>query len=54
MFVTTVVVPAGTVYRVVLEVAAAVRASVLVVVAISYYLLLDILDILDNQNCLVH
>jgi hypothetical protein len=38
MLVTTVVVDAGTVYRVVLDVAAAVRASALVVVAISYYL----------------
>ena len=38
MFVTTAVVPEGTVYRVVLVVAAAVRASVLDVVAISYYL----------------
>jgi hypothetical protein len=38
IFVTTVVVPAGTVYRVVLDVAAAVRASTLVTVAISYYL----------------
>jgi hypothetical protein len=38
MLVTTVVVDAGTVYRVVLDVAAAVLASALVVVAISYYL----------------
>jgi len=38
MLVTTVVVDAGTVYRVVDDVAAAVRASTLVVVAISYYL----------------
>jgi len=38
IFVTTVVVLAGTVYRVVLDVAAAVLASTLLVVAISYYL----------------
>ena len=38
MLVTTVVVDAGTVYSVALDVAAAVRASTLVVVAISYYL----------------
>jgi hypothetical protein len=37
MFVTTVVVAEGTVYKVVLDVAAAVRASTLVVVAINYY-----------------
>jgi hypothetical protein len=40
MLVTTVVVDAGTVYRVVLDVAAAPLASTLVVVAISYYLLI--------------
>jgi amino acid permease len=40
MFVTTVVVPAGTVYNVVLDVAAAVRAITFVTVAISYYLFL--------------
>lgn len=38
ILVTTVVVAEGTVYRVVLDVAAAVLASTLVVVAISYYL----------------
>jgi hypothetical protein len=38
MLVTTVVVPAGTVYRVVLDVAAATLARALVTVAISYYL----------------
>ena len=38
MFVTTAVVEDGTVYKVVLDVVAAVRASTLVVVAISYYL----------------
>jgi len=37
ILVTTVVVDAGTVYSVVLDVAAAVLASALVVVAISYY-----------------
>jgi len=37
MFVTIAVVDAGTVYSVVLDVAAAVRASALDVVAISYY-----------------
>ena len=41
MLVTTVVVDAGTVYRVVLDVAAAPRTSALVVVAISYYFLLE-------------
>jgi hypothetical protein len=40
MLVTTVVVDAGTVYRVVLDVAAAVLASALLNVAISYYFLL--------------
>jgi hypothetical protein len=41
MLVTTAVVLAGTVYRVVLDVAAAVRANTFeVVVAISYYILL--------------
>jgi hypothetical protein len=38
MLVTTAVVPEGVVYRVVLVVAAAVRASTLLTVAISYYL----------------
>jgi hypothetical protein len=38
MLVTTVVVADGTVYRVVLDVAAAVLASTLLTVAISYYL----------------
>jgi hypothetical protein len=38
IFVITAVVEEGTVYRVVLDVAAAVRARALVVVAISYYL----------------
>ena len=38
ILVTTVVVELGTVYSVVLDVAAAVRASTLVIVAISYYL----------------
>jgi len=41
MLVTTVVVDAGTVYRVVLDVAAAPLKSALDVVAISYYFLLD-------------
>ena len=40
MLVITAVVLAGTVYRVALDVAAAVLASTFVVVAISYYLLL--------------
>jgi hypothetical protein len=40
MLVITVVVADGTVYSVVLDVAAAVLASALVIVAISYYLLL--------------
>jgi hypothetical protein len=41
MLVTTVVVAEGTVYRVVLDVAAAVRASALVVVAIIQHLLIQ-------------
>jgi hypothetical protein len=41
IFVTTAVVLAGTAYRVVLDVAAAVLAITLLVVAISYYLPLD-------------
>jgi hypothetical protein len=41
IFVTTAVVADGTVYRVVLDVAAAVLARALVTVAISYYFLLE-------------
>jgi hypothetical protein len=43
MLVTTVVVDAGTVYRVVLDVAAAPRKSVFDTVAISYYFLLVVI-----------
>jgi hypothetical protein len=52
MLVTTVVVDAGTVYRVVLDVAAAALARALLTVAISYYFLLVILGIPDNLNLL--
>jgi hypothetical protein len=52
MLVTTVVVDEGTVYRVALDVAAAVLARALLTVAISYYFLLVILGILDNLNWL--
>jgi hypothetical protein len=51
ILVTTVVVEDGTVYRVVLDVAAAVLASALDVVAISYYLPFLYLESIMSSTC---
>jgi hypothetical protein len=49
MLVTTVVVADGTVYKVVLDVAAAVLASAFVTVAISYYLPLLVVPVIHHK-----